>query len=50
MTPKQAINAERKIKKCGLDLNQKGIKFHLLVFKFRMSGAWAITPEHHKYL
>lgn len=47
MTPKQALSLQNKIAKSGLKLSLAGLGFHKLVRNFRMSGAWAITQEHH---
>lgn len=47
MTPNQAVNRENKIKKIGTKITVTGMTFHKLVREFRLSGAWALTPEHH---
>jgi len=47
MTPKQAIKMETKLRITGLKLHVAGLGFHKLIREFRLSGAWAITPEHH---
>jgi hypothetical protein len=48
LTPTQAVAAQKRLSKIGLELAEKGLRFRKALRAFRSSGGWAVTPQHHR--